>query len=456
MRTPLILFFVGLAIFAAFAGPRLRIHTKNNHFVYLADSFLHGSAELVRTPEGTNDWANYQELQLKGESARLYGPKVSGFFTKRAGKPNQFRLLSGQEIEIPSQDRGESQTHYFVSFPPGPAVLMMPMVALFGYGTNDVLFTLFFAALNVSLVFLLLRKLGELGYSQRSEKEDIWLSILFAFGSAHLWCAVQGGVWFTALIIGVTFNLLYIYASLDTRHPFWAGLALAAAFSTRATMIFAALFFYMQLFFPPDHLQRSKRETLTKFLQFSAPCLVVGLSLLYYNAVRFDRITEFGHTYLAGGTIARIRDFGMFDIRFLTRNLTSAFTLMPRISDSAPYIQFSTHGTSLLLTTPALTLLLWPRRSSPIARPIMLTALAIAIPIFLYQNTGWEQFSFRFSLDFMPYLIAAIAIGGYPLTKFVKGLIIAGILVNAFGAVTFKRTGKIHLYADYISEEPKR
>ena len=43
---------------------------------------------------------------------------------------------------IPRRDRGKSTTRNFVSFPPGPAVLMMPFVAAVGYGANDVLFTI--------------------------------------------------------------------------------------------------------------------------------------------------------------------------------------------------------------------------------------------------------------------------------------------------------------------------
>ncbi len=455
-RLPLILFFVGICVFAAFSGPRLRMHSKNNHFVYLADAFLHGSAELVREPEGQNDWANFKVLELKGESAQKFGESVSGFFTHRSGMPNQFKLLNGREIEIPKEDRGEMTTRYFVSFPPGPAVLMMPFVAIFGYGANDVIFTLLFAGLNVMLVFLVLRRLREFGYSERSEKEDLWITVFFAFGSAHLWCAAQTGVWFTALIIGVTFNLIYLWCSIDAKHPFFAGLALAAAFSTRATLVFAAVFFYWQLLRPASGESRTISEIAKKFAVFSAPCLIVGVALLYYNYVRFTNPAEFGHTYLAAGTIPRIRDFGMFDIRFLTRNLTSAFTLMPRISDSMPYIQFSTHGTSLLLTTPALWLLLWPKRRSPIARPLAITALVIAVPIFFYQNTGWEQFSFRFSLDFMPYLTLLFAVCGYPMKKLTRSLIVTGIVFNAFGAITFKRVGRVPLYDNYIAEEPKR
>ncbi|MCB9529994.1 MAG: hypothetical protein R3F65_08115 [bacterium] len=454
MRIPLILFLVGLAVFAAFAGKRLLIHSPDNHFVYLADAFLHGSTELMRKPHHQNDWASYEVLQLKGASAAAHGAEVRGFFTRRKGAPDEFRLLSGQEIEIPRGDRGESTTRYFVSFPPAPAVLMIPFVAVAGYGANDVIFTVLFAALNGVLVFLLLQHLTRLGHSLRETRDNLWLTVLFTFGTAHLWCAVLGRVWFTALIVGVTFHLLYIYWSVDARRPLLAGIALAGAFSTRATLLFAVVFFYWQLFLSPAGRALERGERWKRFALFNAPCLVVGLLLLWYNAARFESPTEFGHTFLAGGTLTRIRDYGLFHWNFLDRNLHAALTLVPRIQDEWPYLLLSKHGMSMLLTTPALALLAWPRRSHPLARSLGWSALVVAVPIAFYQNTGWEQFSFRFALDFMPYLVCCLALGGRPMSRWFRGLIIAGVLVNALGAATFHRAGK--LYGHHMAEEPQR
>ncbi len=456
MRLPLMLFLIGAAAFAAFAGQRLKIHSNDNHFVYLADAFLHGQAELTRTPHHQNDWASYDVLTLKGGSAEKLGPQVRGFFTQRPGKPNEFRTLDGDEIAIPSRDRGESRRRYFVSFPPMPAVLMMPFVAVTGFGTNDVLFTVLFAGLNTMLVFLLLQRLAARGYSRRSRDENLWLTVLFAFGSAHLWCGVLGRVWFTALIVGVTFNLLYLICAIDARRPFLAGLALAAAFATRASLVFAALFFYWQLVRPASGEPRERADLVRRFVAFSLPCLIVGVALLGYNHARFGHVTQFGHIYLANGTLVRIRDFGLFHPDFLNRNLTAAFTLLPRFTSEAPFVQFSRHGLSIFFTTPALALLLWPLRRHRLARALGVTTAVVAVPLLFYQNTGWEQFGYRFLLDVMPYLICCLALGDRPLTRFVKALIIAGVLINALGAVTFQRGGMTKLYGNFMCEEPTR
>jgi hypothetical protein len=49
------------------------------------------------------------------------------------------------------------------------------------------------------------------------------------------------------------------------------------------------------------------------------------------------------------------------------------------------------------------------------------------------------QFGYRFSLDYMVFLVLLLAIGGRPLDRLAKGLIVAGIAINLFGAITFHR-----------------
>ncbi len=455
MRRYIVLGVLSFAVFAGFAGARLKIHTQDNHFVYLADSFLNGQVELTRKPHHGNDWASYERMKLKGESANQHGAEVKGFFTRRKGKPNEFRTLQGENLTIPKKDRGERKTHHYVSFPPGPAVLMMPFVAAVGYGTNDVLFTILFASINAVLFFILLCRFREDGYTDRDDKQLLWFTALFIFGTAHFWCGVMGRVWFTALIIGVTFHLLYIYFALNARRPLLAGLCLAVAFSSRASLVFAASFFYWQLLRPKGD-EDTGEDRWRKAALFSAPCLVIGLTLLYYNQVRFANPLEFGHTYLAGGSLARIRDFGLFHAEFLNRNLTAAFTLLPRFTDSAPFIQFSKHGMSIFLTTPALIWLLWPKESNAMHRPLWIATACVGVPLLFYQNTGWEQFSYRFILDVLPYLVLLLVAGARPMTRTFKTLIIVGILINALGAATFQRAGMGSLYGHHMTEEPKR
>ena len=68
----------------------------------------------------------------------------------------------------------------------------------------------------------------------------------------------------------------------------------------------------------------------------------------------------------------------------------------------------------------------------------------VSLPGLFYQNTGWEQFGYRFGLDWLPLLVCAFAVGGLRLGWWVKALILVGIAVNAFGAATFGRDPSLY------------
>src|SRR6185369_7649181 len=98
-------------------------------------------------------------------------------------------------------------------------------------------------------------------------------------------------------------------------------------------------------------------------------------------------------------------------------------------------------------TTPVLLLLLWPREKNPLHKALWLCVAAVALPSLLYQNSGWVQFGYRFSLDYLVLLILLLAIGGRPFTRWTKALIAFGIAINLFGAITFDRAWQFYRVA---------
>jgi hypothetical protein len=81
-------------------------------------------------------------------------------------------------------------------------------------------------------------------------------------------------------------------------------------------------------------------------------------------------------------------------------------------------------------------------RTKPAPRlfvPLWLTVAATALPGLLYQNTGYAQFGFRFSLDYTPYLVVLVAVSGWrllrPIPLAALGL---GALVSFWGALAFR------------------
>ncbi|MCB9530969.1 MAG: hypothetical protein H6698_01005 [Myxococcales bacterium] len=450
-RAPVVIFLLALAVFAAFTGPRATRPSPNSHFVLLAEAFLDGRVELGETPPHENDWSSYSTLTLAS------GQELRGIWWDRGAR--KFLDLRGHLYVIDASDmRGSHEDrHFFVSFPPGPAVLMMPGVAVWGRGFNDVAFTLLFAALNVALAYVLFRRAILGGRTRLRGGDAAWLAVLLGFGTAHFWCAVQGGVWFTALIIGATFTLLYILASLDARSPFWAGVWLACAFATRTPLLFSVVFFAAFFLFPGGRLRQDWGVRFWRDgVAFAITPLIVGCLLMWANYVRYESLGEFGHRYLAGGQIDRIKDYGLFNVHWLSRNLTAALALVPKFLPEAPYVQVSKHGLAIWFTTPSVLFLAAQRRAATPADRLWRWATAatiavIAVPHLFYQNTGWVQFGYRFAVDYFAYVVLLLALGARGSSLLFKLSVVVGVAINGFGAVTFDRAGQY--YADWMLED---
>jgi hypothetical protein len=380
-RVELLLFAGALVLYAIFSGGLLAHQSLAPHFVWQADAFLHGRLD-VQKPPNLNDWV----------------------------------LQDGR---------------WYVSFPPFPAVLMMPFVAFAGLSFNDVAFTVVFAAANVALFYNLLRRLpGE----PRPAFQDAVLALLFGFGTLAFSCSIRGEVWFTAEVIGVTLTLLYLHASLGAAKPFLAGLAVACAAITRTPLAFSAVFFLFEA------ARTSRPVLLKKLLPFFAAIVLVAIPTALMNEARFGSFTEFGHSHLYNNRVnAQVARFGLFHYAFLERNLHDAFTRLPEIQLHPLRIGFNGEGMSLFVTTPLFFYLLWPRRRDVLQRELWLTTAVIALPGFFYQNSGYFQFGFRFSLDYTPYLFLLLALGAHRFTKLFWGVALAGVAVNTWGALVFNR-----------------
>lgn len=451
---PLAIYIIVLGGYFGAANNRLKKHSGDNHYVYLAQSLLQGRLSLKGAPPHQNDWARVLELELRD------GRKVRGAYL-RTGRNRTFKTTRGEKIDIQPGQVKKQKTTYYVSFPWFPAILMLPFVAIWGMKFNDVIFTAMVAAFNPVLLYWVLRKLRALGYSQRSLQDDLWLVALFAFGTVHFFSAVLGQVWYTAHIVGVAITALYVLAALEGRHPWLAGLLLGLGFVTRTPIAFSVPLIIGEVLrqhvtpidddSPADEdaspLKRLRdfwrrldvRPAFIQLTKGGVPAVAVAIVAMVLNKLRFDRAAEFGHTFLNVKWTERIQRWGLFNYHFLSRNLSVMLTLLPRIIAKRPYIKIPWHGVGLPVTTPLFLSLLWPRRSSPLSPSLYLSVLFPMVLHLLYQNSGWVQFGYRFSLDYTIYLMALLAIVGPRLGPFAKALIIWSVGVNTFGAVTYFR-----------------
>jgi len=417
----LAIYVLAVVVFAIVAGPeRMGSHTPFNHFAHLADAWLHGRQDL-----------------RNGAPAYAQG--------------NDFAIFEGKT---------------FISFPPFPAVLMLPMVALAGSPENfrDGQFIVWLAGVGPAVLFLILEKLRRTARSERTETENIGLALIFAFGTVYFFTSVEGFVWFAGHVVGVAVGSLYILFALDAERPLLSGALMGATFLTRPSMLYTSLLFGFEalrvsssyvlndadtsLFTRVKNLWSAcdKGALVRRVALFSMPVIGALLLASWMNYTRFHNPSPaaFGHEHLSVVWKGRIEKWGLFGYHYLSKNLGCFLTILPWLQPNGaphtgPLFRINEHGLALWFTTPIYLWLLWPKRKDFLWNAIGLSALLPLVMDLLYQNSGWRQFGYRFSNDYALLLFILIAINGRSFSNLFKVAAVWGLAWNLFGAVTFDR-----------------
>ncbi|MES1174119.1 MAG: glycosyltransferase family 87 protein [Myxococcales bacterium] len=402
------IYLLATLVYFAFADASVvHGHTPWNHFALLADAWRHGRLDLGAPP-----------------------PDYTGL--------NDFSRFEGK---------------WYVVFPPFPALLLVPVAALAGGADRvaDGLFFLFLAGIAPALLFLSLEKLRRFGRSEVSERANVALALSFAFGSVYFFSAEQGTVWFAAHVVGAALGAAYLLFALEAERPWLAGLALGLGFATRTPLLFAAPLFVLEAW---RTLRPSRAHLSRSLLAFATPVVAVLCLTLWHNQRRFGDPFETGYRYLGITWQHRIEKWGLFSYHYLAKNLGVMLTSLPFSTPTGPTrFQINLHGLALWLTTPLYLWLIWPRRSAVPQRALGLTALCVALPTLLYQNTGWLQFGYRFSNDYAVFLFALLALGGYRFGRSFQAAAVVAVIINAFGAATF---GRPEYAAYYFQDNTQR
>ncbi|HEY2734076.1 MAG TPA: hypothetical protein VGI70_08825, partial [Polyangiales bacterium] len=245
---------------------------------------------------------------------------------------------------------------------------------------------------------------------------------------------------FAAHVVAVPLIALYVICSLDARRPLLAGGALALCLATRPST------FALGLLFPLEALAADGgvhgidwRRLLRRCAIFAAPIAIVLAIEWTLNDLRFGDPFEVGYRYLRIRWSARIEKWGLFNYHYLSKNLAVFLAALPWLSASMPYLRISRHGLAIWFTTPNYLWTLWPKRTSATYRALAIAAGATAFVDLLYQNSGWIQFAYRFSLDYSVLLVALLAIGGRRFGIAFYALLVCACAINLFGAITFDR-----------------
>ncbi|GCE23920.1 hypothetical protein [Dictyobacter kobayashii] len=329
--------------------------------------------------------------------------------------------------------------HWYVAFPPLPAVFLLPLVAIFHYSHQfemSVGVEFSFGIANIILMFLVLRRLVEKCQIQLSFSTVAWLLVFFVCGTELLYVSMQATVWFLAHVIATTFLLLHMLELLGKRRGWLAALWLALAGLSRSTALLAFPCYLLLIY-----LEERQRPWLL-LRKCSAFCAVLGLfvgGMLAYNLARFGSWLDFGYMSMnvsprvAGG----LHQYGQFSLHFLATNFRYMLIQPPQILTRLPYVRFNPIGTGIFWTMPALysivrTFFVRPRNY--LTWSLLAGCILPLIAHLLYFNTGWFQFGYRFFVDILP-LAFILAVMGFHdrLRWYEKGLILLSIGINLWG-----------------------
>ena len=330
---------------------------------------------------------------------------------------------------------------WYVPFLPLPALLILPWVAMAGIShTNTVIFGSIMGAMNTALVFLLLQSLSKRGWSKLSLPRDLGFTLLFGFGCVHWYIAIQGSVWFLSQTCTVSFILLSLWTAVEYGSPGLAGIALGVALFGRPNVIFV---YPLLLAIGIQSLIETNRSWhgIVRWVIFSSiPLTISVLLILGYNYLRFQNVFDFGYlTENVDPTLASdLHRYGQFSIHYLPHNLWAMVLAGPDWDRGQNLIVANRDGMSIFLTTPAMIYIFQTFKKSWLTIGGWLALILLLIPLLTYYNTGWWQFGYRFSLDFMPVVIVLLALHVTErLTLKIWILIFLGVIINALGVWWF-------------------
>ena len=342
-----------------------------NQYVRLADAFLHGRLYLQAPPD-------YLEL------ARYFDN----------GMP-----CKGPEVGCKG----------FVIDPPAPAVLLMPLVALFGTDLNQVFVSMAFGAAAMGLFWVATRRMGW------DVRLSAAMTVLLALGTDFWWAAGDGSLWTFSHVCSVFFMMAALVEATGRKRPWLVGLLLGLSGLSRLPT-FLALPFFLYLVLENDlrdwqgwRATVRSRGIIRKVLLFGSGLGAMAFLVLLYNYGRFHTILDAGYSH-PQYNVAPFEQ-GRFNISYIPRHIEAIFYLGPQLTENKfPFFKPSAFGMALIMVTPAF-LYVYGARMKRLEVAAALSMVLVMIPDVLYGATGWAQFGYRFSLDYLPMLAVLTASG---------------------------------------------
>jgi hypothetical protein len=349
----------------------------------------------------------------------------------------------------------------FLVYPPFPALLMLPFVAVLGSHFSDVWFTWLAGAANVVLTYRLLEAMRTRGWTTRTWRENAIIATVFGVGTIALWLALGGQVWFTAQTLAITGLLVMLYGAVAQR--WWlASLGVGIALLTRSPDVLGGLFvlvaflrahgigvpngntagaLWQRFRWIPERL-----PSVGSLVGLAVPFLIAFGIFVARNKLFFGSFLDTGYGLQIQQHYPQIR-YGLLSWHYIWPNFVADFLNLPTFQFTTPYdpvpkldLYLNGNGSSIFFTTPIFLLFFTNpgRVSQPWVRATLWVVVAILVMFTLLWNlTGWVQVGARYLFDVYPFLIMLLAMRAEKISRFWLALAGAGVVVNIALSSTF-------------------
>jgi hypothetical protein len=258
---------------------------------------------------------------------------------------------------------------------------------------------------------------------------DYWLAGLGAFGTLLFTLAIEGNFYYLAHLEAVLLSFLALIEWKDRRRPWVMGLLIGLAGLARPTLWLVAVPFGLALLADargrdPDDASTAPSAAsavaaaeklharIRVAVGFAIPMLAAVAVTGWWDWVRFGSVTETGYGIAwIVPPLQALRDQGLFSIDHVPTNLALFIGGGYTVRDAFPWLVPSNEGQSILLTMPALVLAFAVPMRDRLSRVLWGAVIITAIPVFLYYGGGGAAtYGYRYAMDFVPFLVALVAI----------------------------------------------
>ena len=234
---------------------------------------------------------------------------------------------------------------------------------------------------------------------------DYWLAALGAFGTLLFTLTIEGDFYYLAHLEAVLLTFLALIEWHDRRRPWVVGLLIGLAALARPTLLVVAVPFGLALLAEAE-------DRLKAAVTFALPLLVALAVTGWWDYVRFGSPFETGYDIAwIEGPLQDLRDQGLFSIVHVPTNLALFLGGGFTVRDAFPWLVPSIEGHSILLTTPALLIAVGASLRERLNQVLWAAAIMAAVPVFMYYGGGGAgTYGYRYAMDFVPFLVALVAI----------------------------------------------